>query len=69
MGNQNRSQNVQKYKLKEGCRIEHDNQKYGPGDVLELNPELALFHASNIEVVKAEKVAASKVAIAKEDAQ
>lgn len=43
----------QKYKVKEGCRIEHDNQKFAAGDVLELSPELALFHANNIEVVPA----------------
>lgn len=42
----------QKYKVKVGCRIEHDNQKYVDGDVIELDTELALFHAANIEVVK-----------------
>lgn len=43
---------MEKYKVKEGCRLEHDNKKYTSGDVLELSSELALFHASNIEVVK-----------------
>lgn len=43
----------QKYRVKQNCRIEHDNQKFAAGDVLELSPELALFHANNIEVVPA----------------
>lgn len=43
----------QKYKVKPGCRIEHNNQNFATGDVLELSPELALFHANNIEVVPA----------------
>lgn len=59
---------MQKYKVKTGCRLEHDSQKYSAGEVLELNAELALFHAPNIEVVK-EKVAAPKIAVVKEDAQ
>lgn len=46
----------QKYRVKEGCRLEHDNQKYIAGDLLELDPELALFHADNIEVVKTEPI-------------
>lgn len=53
---------MQKYKVKENCRVEHDNQKYGAGEVLELSAELALFHAPNIEVVK-DIVAAKKAPI------
>lgn len=45
----------QKYKVKEGCRISHDDKQYVSGEILELDPDLVLFHASNIEVVKEEK--------------
>lgn len=58
----------QKYRVKEGCRIEHDNQKYVGGDVIELDTELALFHAANIEVVK-ESIEALKITASEYDAQ
>lgn len=58
---------MQKYKVKDGCRLEHDSQKYASGAVLELSPELALFHAPNIEVVKDIVKSQAKVQATKED--
>lgn len=46
---------MNKYKVKEGCRVEHNNQPYESGEIVELDSELALFHAANIEVIKQEK--------------
>lgn len=58
-----------KYKVKDGCRIEHNGKSYASGEEVELSADLALFHAANIEVgseeLKAEK--APKVLAAKQD--
>jgi hypothetical protein len=50
----------QKYKVKPDCRIEHGGKSYASGDELELSPELALFHAANIDVAKEEKANSTK---------
>lgn len=53
---------MNKYKVKEGCRIEHNNQTIESGEVIELDSELALFHAANIETIKQEKKGIEAVA-------
>jgi ribosomal protein L21 len=46
---------LNKYKVKEGRAIEHENVRYEGGQEIELDAELALHHAANIELVKEEK--------------
>ncbi len=41
---------MSKYIVKENCCIMHEDKLYIPGDEIELNEELALFHAPNIRV-------------------
>lgn len=53
---------MNKYKVKEGCRIEHNNRTIESGEVIELDSELALFHAANIETIKQEKKGIEAVA-------
>lgn len=40
------------YRVKEGCEIDHANQTYFAGDEIELPPDLALFHAANLEAIE-----------------
>jgi ribosomal protein L21 len=52
---------MNKYRVKEGRAIEHENVRYNEGDEIELDAELALHHAANIELVKEETDVKSKV--------
>jgi hypothetical protein len=49
-----------KYRIRDKCQLWHEDKNYREGDTIELDEELALHHAPNIEVVKAEKPKADK---------
>jgi ribosomal protein L21 len=55
-----------KYRIKEGRAIEHENVRYNALDEIELDAELALHHAANIELVKEEKLARKKEVMSNE---
>lgn len=48
------------YRVKPGCEIAHEDVEYQAGAELPLSPELALFHAHNIELAKRPKEKAIK---------
>ncbi len=60
---------MNKYKVKEGCAIEHAGVRYEEGAVIELDAALALHHAANIELVvsEPEQLEPSKPTRKKED--
>lgn len=57
---------MNKYRVKEGRAIEHENVRYEAGFEIELDAELALHHAANIELVKEETKSRKKEVMSNE---